>query len=280
MREFDPCTVKRALDGAWGWSSGSKRIVHCQKCRYPDCKQCLEEGVDKRTLEEKMYPTTAAHYHNGTDFYCRAHRYPPCPGCGAPRPRRKGGEFHSDHSVFNQPVWLCDGCKTADAQYPPCLGCGKPRPKTKAGAHRPDYAEALKPKWKCAECSKTFKCTVCAFAKSREAFDSTHLSNHLKYGRDLRCESCRANPTSKTYTCGECGKPKPPEAYDSTHLSNHLKYDGRALRCEDCKSKRDKQTYKCHRCDGRYFPPEHFDKRDLNKLQQGRKAKETLMCRK
>ena len=250
-----------------------------------------------------MYPTTAAHYHNGTDFYCRAHRYPPCPGCGAPRPRRKGGEFHSDHSVFNQPVWLCSTCKTADVennrkcdtrlpagllqcyqckerkpraefgegvthqlrdkwrclqcQYPRCVQCYTTRPRSL----RP--TTAITREYTCERCAETYKCGTCGDLKPGAAYDSTHLSNHLKHGRDLRCESCRANPTSKTYTCGACGKPKPPEAYDSTHLSHHLHHD-RPLRCEDCKSKRDKQTYKCHRCDGQYFPREHFHKKDLN----------------
>ncbi len=200
LREFDPCTVKRALDGAWGWSPGSKRLVHCQKCRYPDCKQCLEEGVDKRTPEEKMYPTTAAHYHNGTDFYCRAHRYPPCPGCGAPRPRRKGGEFHSDHSVFNQPVWLCSTCKTADVENNrkcdtrlpagllQCYQCKERKPRAEFGE---GVTHHLRDKWRCLQCQYP-RCVQCYTTRPRSLRPTTAIT------REYTCSLLRVHRLPRT----------------------------------------------------------------------------------
>ena len=122
LREFAPVIVKLFVSRL-KWASTEKfQDIRCQSCQYPECTQCHKEGVDKRSKDEQMFPPTAAHYHKGK-FYCRAHRFPPCTGCGAERPKRRTGEYHSEYNCFQKPDWTCTECRARRTAFPECTQC-------------------------------------------------------------------------------------------------------------------------------------------------------------
>ena len=260
LRAFAPAVVRELLAQRWHRWKGK---YSCQACEYPICAMCGAEDPGKQP-SLLMYPPCASEYHEGI-YVCATHRYPPCPSCGTPWPCREDGKGRVEYDVFHRPEWSCSACLEKRTELVRCMDCKQQKNVDEFAPYFTDCWKNVQ-NWRCLDCQYP----VCARCGTRRS----ETLAPTRYEEAYQCERCR-----QTHGCGECGKQKPREAYDSTHLSHHLHHD-RPLRCEDCQSKRDKQTYKCHRCDGRYFPPEHFDKRDLNKLQQGRKAKETLMCRK
>ena len=68
----------------------------CMECQFPKCDRC-----DARP--EK--PVSANHLDAKGRWLCPYHRYPPCSGCGAPKPLSMQG----GNNKFSQ--WTCENCK-------------------------------------------------------------------------------------------------------------------------------------------------------------------------
>ena len=321
LSKFAPVIVKHFVNQV-GWTRGGERPLRCEECQYPKCEACKEQAMSDPGFEHEvlLYQPTAAHYHKGK-YSCLAHKYPPCPGCGASRPRRDNGQgdYLTEKSVFKEPNWKCPACENKARQEErnqQCSQCEAVKPKDafdKGFAHRPlEERRCLECQFpRCSKCKKsrprslgpttstreytcekchethgTAECVQCEKTKPKDQFDKDFAKKHRSEWRCLDCQfpgcsKCHKprprslGPTRQTeeYTCEKCretfkcanpkcGKVQPREAYDETHLSNHLKY-GRELYCESCRTSKTEQTYYCERCKDN-FPREHFHKTDLN----------------
>ena len=100
----------------------------CLTCAYPPCK-CGKQRPQKGTLHAKLMPewrcatcrtkcsecNAALAKKNTTGTFCAACAYPPCPGCGMPRPN------HPTYHAKKLPSWTCANCVVK-----PCSQCGQP----------------------------------------------------------------------------------------------------------------------------------------------------------
>ena len=184
----------------------------CLNCAYPPCK-CGKPRPQKGKLHAKQVPVwrcetcrkkcsscgNALAKTNTTSTLCPTCSYPPCLGCGCPRPDSK--EYHA--SLV--PHWRCAAC-----QIKPCSQCGQPLnnrastdtlcrtcsfpPCASCGCSRPDskeYHVKVLPSWTCAVCT-TKTCVSCG----------KPVASHVR--ADAQCEACRFPPCS-----AGCGAPRP-----------------------------------------------------------------------
>lgn len=183
----------------------------CLKCAYPPCT-CGQPRPQKGKLHAKQVPIwrcetcrkkcsscgDALAKTNTTSTLCPTCSYPPCLGCGCPRPDSK--EYH----VAVMPNWTCavcvvkpcsqcgqplnnhastdTWCKTCS--FPPCSTCGCPRPESK------QYHVKVMPSWTCAVCAMK-PCSQCGQPLNHRA------------ATDTWCKTCSFPP------CISCGCPRP-----------------------------------------------------------------------
>ncbi len=256
LRAFPPAVVRELLPRRWHrW----KDEYVCQVCAYPVCAMCEAERPGKE-LPVLMYPPDASEYHEGK-YICPTHRYPPCPGCGTPRPCREDGRGRVEYDVFHKPEWSCSACLKKGPEQMRCMECEEQKNVDEFAPYFKDCWKNVE-SWRCLACQYPV-CARCGVRRSETVAPTRHEAAY-------RCERCR-----QTYRCAKCGEEKHEDDYDQAHFEKS-KYYGRSLVCLACQTK----GYYCNRegCKA-MFPRSHFDKRDLYKVQQGRKKEDRLMCR-
>ena len=183
----------------------------CLKCAYPPCT-CGQPRPQKGKLHAKQVPIwrcetcrkkcsscgDALAKTNTTSTLCPTCSYPPCRGCGCPRPNSK--EYHATL----MPSWTCATCQLKPCSqcgqplkhrastdtwcktcsFPPCISCGCPRPESK------EYHGKVMPSWTCAVCAVK-PCSQCGQPINNRA------------ARDTWCQACAFPP------CPDCGAPRP-----------------------------------------------------------------------
>ena len=258
LRAFAPAVVRELLAQRWHRWKGK---YSCQACEYPICAMCLSEDPGKQP-SLLMYPPCASEYHEGI-YVCATHRYPPCPGCGTPRPCREDGKGRVEYDVFHRPEWSCSACLKKRTELVRCMDCKQQKNVDEFAPYFKDCRKNVQ-NWRCLDCQYPV-CAKCGTRRS-ETLAPT------RYEEAYQCERCR-----QTHRCSKCCVQKYEEDYDRCHFQNSL-YHGRALVCLACQTKA--THFYCNR-DGckALFPRSHFDKRDLNKFQQGKKKEDQLMCR-
>ena len=151
---YPPCAL------GCGRPRPEKGACHAKTVAYWVCPKCPDKLC---TNCRGQLPATAP-----KNTLCAQCTWPPCTGCGQPRPRE------ANYRVKLMETWQCATCCTkvcskcgasldhkapanswcARCTYPPCTGCGRARPQ------KTRYHVKVLPTWKCVTCSKKV-CSQC-----------------------------------------------------------------------------------------------------------------------
>ena len=200
------------------------------------CRTCIaKQARAPKTCANCSQPLHA----NATPgTWCTACAFPPCSGCGQPRPHK------SSHHAKQKPNWLCKSCTAAPkcgncagplprnaeagtwcatCAYPPCSGgCGETRP------HERRYHAQHKPLWLCQACSVRNgypPCPMCGLQRPQER------RYHVKVMPHWTCEACTVK------SCPKCGEVRGSKAQTGA-LCLACAYPP----CESCGSQRPQES--------------------------------------
>ena len=231
-------------------------------CQFPKCHRC-----DARPEKPIQYQLSAK---KGI-WLCPYHRYPPCNGCGAPKPI----ESITDKNRFSQ--WTCETCKATKAEDD-ASGNVVCKSATEVTANNVDKKKGSKkgPKeYNCVECPKRgplkdfyakpchhphepYRCLLCAFPKCHncpfrqkiEQGNEVDMQDKEKeedadqrpiwYCKQSKCQGQKPRICANEKSISCKGKPQPSSAFN-IGKDRHLQ-----TICKNC------QKPTCHQCGEKY----------------------------